>query len=188
MRVVLRIISTGGVGAGRVTRYIAERDKDPLREDPGSRPLFSQDQEGLTYRTADRVLDPSGEPQKGDLLHLSVSFEEADFEKLGADEKERQARLREVIREGMKGRLLDPPQTLAEAIQAMKESRQTQRLSAGTPVESKGNSKNGMVLDGFTGTDAAQPEQTKTKPPIRYVTSTGFKRALLPFDPPTGEE
>jgi hypothetical protein len=28
---------------------------------------------------------------------------EADFEKLGADEKERQARLREVIREGMKG-------------------------------------------------------------------------------------
>lgn len=100
---VFRIISIGGVGASRVTRYIAERDKDPVREGPGPRPLFTEDREGLTYRAADRVLDPDGQPQKNDLLHLSVSFEEADFEKLGADEKERQARLREVIREGMKG-------------------------------------------------------------------------------------
>lgn len=103
MRVVFRIISTGGVGGARVTRYIAERDKDLEREGPGSRPLFSDDREGLTYRVADRVLDPDGRPQKDDLLHFSVSLEEADFEKLGADEKERQARLREVIREGMKG-------------------------------------------------------------------------------------
>ena len=103
MRVVLRVISTGGVGAGRVTRYIAERDKDLEREGLGPRPLFSEDREGLTYRAADRVLDPDGQLQKEDLLHISVSFEEADFEKLGANEKERQARLREVIREGMKG-------------------------------------------------------------------------------------
>ncbi len=104
MRVVFHIISTGGsAGASRVTRYVAERDKDPLREGPGPRPLFSEDREGMTYRAADRVLDPDGQPQKGDLLHFSVSFEEVDFEKLGADEKERQARLREVIREGMKG-------------------------------------------------------------------------------------
>ena len=103
MRVVFRIISTGGVGPSRVTRYIAERDKDPEREGPGPRPLFSEDREGMSYRAADRVLDPDSQPQKGDLLHFSVSLEEADFEKLGADEKERQARLREVIREGMKG-------------------------------------------------------------------------------------
>jgi len=104
MKVVFRIISTGGgAGASRVTRYIAEHDKDPVREGPGPRPWFSDDREGLTYRVADRVLDPDGQPQKNDLLHLSVSFEEADFEKLGADEKERQARLREVIREGMNG-------------------------------------------------------------------------------------
>jgi hypothetical protein len=56
------------------------------------------------YRKADRILDPvDGQPQKDDLMHLSVSFHEEDFEKLGKDEKERQAGLRRVIREGMKG-------------------------------------------------------------------------------------
>jgi hypothetical protein len=57
----------------------------------------------MTYRAADHVLAPEGHPQKNDLLHLSVSLEEADFEKLGGDEKERQARLREVVRDAMKG-------------------------------------------------------------------------------------
>jgi hypothetical protein len=104
VRVVFHIISTGGgAGASRVTRYIAERDKDLEREGPGPRPLFSEDREGLTYRAGDRLLDPDGQPQKGDLLHFSVSLEEADFEKLGGEEKERQAKLRKVVREGMKG-------------------------------------------------------------------------------------
>jgi hypothetical protein len=106
MRVVFHIISTGGGGGGvsRTTRYIAEREKDPTREGPGPRPLFSEDRDGLTYRKADRILDPvDGQPQKDDLMHLSVSFQEEDFEKLGKDEKERQAGLRRVIREGMKG-------------------------------------------------------------------------------------
>lgn len=105
MRVVFHVISTGASGGtSRATRYIAERDKDPTREGPGDRPLFSEDRDGLTYRKADRILDPfDGQPQKEDLIHLSVSFLEEDFAKLGRDEKERQQRLREVIREGMKG-------------------------------------------------------------------------------------
>lgn len=105
MRVVFHVISTGGgSGVSRTTRYIAERDKDPTREGPGARPLFSEDREDLTYRKADRILDPvSGHPEKDDLLHLSVSFTEEDFDQLGVDEKERQERLREVIREGMRG-------------------------------------------------------------------------------------
>lgn len=105
MRVVFHVISTGGGnGVSRTTRYIAERDKDPTREGPGARPLFSEDRDDLTYRKADRILDPvSGHPEKDDLLHLSVSFTEEDFDQLGADEKERQERLREVIREGMRG-------------------------------------------------------------------------------------
>jgi hypothetical protein len=105
MRVVFHIISTGGAGgSSRTTRYIAERDKDPTREGPGPRPVFSADRNGLTYRNADRILDPyDGQPQKEDLIHLSVSFLEADFEKLGRDEEERLRSLREVIREGMRG-------------------------------------------------------------------------------------
>jgi hypothetical protein len=66
--------------------------------------LFSEDAEGLTYRKADGLLDPeSGQPDKDDLLHVTVSVQESDFDKLGKDEKERQDRFKEVIREGMKG-------------------------------------------------------------------------------------
>jgi hypothetical protein len=53
---------------------------------------------------ADRILDHfDGQPQKEDLIHLSVSFLEADFDKLGHDEEERLRSLREVVREGMRG-------------------------------------------------------------------------------------
>jgi hypothetical protein len=105
MRVVFHIISTGGgAGGSRTTRYISERDKDPTREGPGARPLFNEDRSDLTYRKADRILDPvSGQPEKDDLIHLSVSFQEEDFTNLGGDEKERQTRLRQVIRDGMRG-------------------------------------------------------------------------------------
>ena len=105
MRVVFHVISSGASGGtSRATRYIAERDKDPTREGPGDRPLFSADHEDLTYRKADRILDRfDGQPQKEDLAHLSVSFLEEDFAHLGSNEKERQERLRAVIREGMKG-------------------------------------------------------------------------------------
>ena len=88
----------------RSTRYISEREKDLAREGPGARPLFSEDREGMSYRKADRILDPvTGEPDKNDLLHVTVSVEESEFDKLGDSEKEKQERFREVIREGMKG-------------------------------------------------------------------------------------
>jgi hypothetical protein len=105
MGVFFHILSTGvGSGASRTTRYIAERDKDLEREGPGSRPLFSDDQENLSYRKADRILDPyEGHPEKSDLIHFSVMVTEEDYDKLGDDEKEKQARFREMIREGMKG-------------------------------------------------------------------------------------
>lgn len=105
MRVVFHVISTGGgAGASRTTRYIAERDKDPEREGPGPRPLFSEDRDNLTYRSADRILDRlEGQPDKDDLLHISVSFQEEDFQKLGKNEEDRQAALRRAVREGMRG-------------------------------------------------------------------------------------
>src|SRR6266508_5829542 len=109
MGVFFHILSTGvGSGASRTTRYIAERDKDITREGPGSRPLFSEDQEGLSYHKADRILDPyEGHPEKRDLIHFSVMVTEEDYDKLGEDEKQRQARFQEMIREGMKGMAAD---------------------------------------------------------------------------------
>src|SRR5690242_10120793 len=105
MGVFFHILSTGiGSGASRVTRYIAEREKDLAREGPGARHLFSEDRENLTYRKADWILDPyEGLPDKRDLIHFSVTITEEDFDKLGDDEKQKQARLREVVREGMEG-------------------------------------------------------------------------------------
>jgi hypothetical protein len=105
MGVFFHILSTGGgSGASRITRYIAERDKDLAREGPGSRRLFSEDQDNLSYHRADRILDPDhGQPDKDDLIHFSVMIEEEEFNKLGDDEKERQARFREAVREAMKG-------------------------------------------------------------------------------------
>src|SRR5712692_10594747 len=106
MGVFFHILSTGGGGGGasRITRYIAERDKDLAREGPGSRRLFSADQDNLSYHRADRILDPhGGQPDKDDLIHFSVMIEEEEFDKLGAEEKEKQARFRDAVREAMKG-------------------------------------------------------------------------------------
>jgi hypothetical protein len=104
--VFFHILSTGsaGSGASRTTRYIAERDKDLTREGHGSRPLFSEDCDNLSYRKADRILDPyEGSPDKDDLIHFSVMITEEDFDRLGGHEKEKQERFREMVREGMKG-------------------------------------------------------------------------------------
>jgi hypothetical protein len=105
MGVFFHILSTGaGAGGSRITRYIAERDKDLAREGPGSRRLFSDDQDNLSYHRADRILDPDhGRPEKDDLIHFSVMIEAEEFDKLGAHEKERQERFREAVREAMKG-------------------------------------------------------------------------------------
>src|SRR6266545_1047931 len=105
MGVFFHILSTGGgSGGSRITRYIAERDRDLAREGPGSRRLFSGDQDDLSYHRADRILDPNdGRPEKNDLIHFSVMIEEEEFDKLGTNEKEKQTRFREAVREAMKG-------------------------------------------------------------------------------------
>jgi hypothetical protein len=105
MGVFFHILSTGGgAGASRITRYIAERDKNLEREGPGSRRLFSEDQDNLSYHRADRILEPEqGQPDKDDLIHFSVMVEEEEFDRLGGDEKEKQARFRDAVREAMKG-------------------------------------------------------------------------------------
>lgn len=102
MRAVVAIKSTGGPGASRATRYISERDRNPEREGTGTRPLFSDREDTLTYRGADRLLSSGrGTPDKADLIHIAVSFRQEDYKRLGATEEERKEQLREVAREAM---------------------------------------------------------------------------------------
>ena len=65
MRVIFKVVSTGGgKGAARATRYIAERDMSQeereysAEQNRNSRALFSEDRDDLSYRKADRILDP----------------------------------------------------------------------------------------------------------------------------------
>ena len=102
MRAVVAIKSTGGRGASRATRYISERDRNPEREGTRPRPLFSDREDTLTYRGADRLLsNGAGTPDKDDLIHIAVSFRNEDYERLGPTDDERKEQLREVTREAM---------------------------------------------------------------------------------------
>lgn len=102
MRAVIAIKSTGGSGLSRATRYISERDRDPEREGAKPRPLFSEREDTLTYRGADRLLsNGTGSPDKGDLIHIAVSFRNEDYERLGPTDDERKEQLREVTREAI---------------------------------------------------------------------------------------
>ena len=113
MRVIVAVKSQpGGSATSRVTRYISERDRDEQKEGREPRRLFSDKDDSLSYRQADRVLTGSWTPQKDELLHLAVSFRGEDFAALGAGESSRQQRLKETAREAM--------QKIAEAAGAKK--------------------------------------------------------------------
>ena len=90
-------------------------------------------------------------------------------------------------------RVLDPPQTLAEAVQEMMECKQAHKLSAATPVQSNSDSNSDdRTMNGVT-VDIGQVDQTSTKPTenppsTRYVRGTRAQRPLLPFEPPARKE
>jgi hypothetical protein len=90
-------------------------------------------------------------------------------------------------------RLLDPPPTLAEAVQAMKDNKLAQKLSATTPVQNNGHNKDGMI-DGVDGTGGDQQDQTESKPQkdslkVRWqMHARRLENDLLPFESPLEEE
>jgi type IV secretory pathway TraG/TraD family ATPase VirD4 len=91
-------------------------------------------------------------------------------------------------------RVLDSPQTLAEAVQAMNEIKEVQKKSAATPMQSNGNSKDKTAIDGLRATDPAQSDETNNK--LRgdsFITrelqrAGDFERPLLAFDTLSDEE
>src|SRR5215210_5392095 len=95
--------SKGGSGLSGVARYIAESKRDEQREGKDSRPLFNGKENDLTYRAANRLVSPDKDgPEKRDIIHLVVSLEKEDYERLGATEEERLEGFRLVTRETMK--------------------------------------------------------------------------------------
>lgn len=70
-------------------RYISERERDPEREEPQSRPIFTHDRNGLKYTAADRYLagGTQARAKTRDLQHIIIAFNSHDareLEKLGS--------------------------------------------------------------------------------------------------------
>lgn len=85
-------------------------------------------------------------------------------------------------------RVVDPPPTLAEAVQAMRDITLAKKVSATTPIQNNGNNGS-SVMNGMTESDAAEPDQTETRatredsitirPQLR---ASAFENDLLPFE------
>lgn len=91
-------------------------------------------------------------------------------------------------------RVLDPPQTLAEAVRAMQELKR-QKLSASIPIESNGNNKDSAGTDDLNQTNASDFNQngTRSSPAESFkvrprMTADRFRNDLLPFETPADEE
>ena len=103
-RVVVSVKSSkGGSGLSGAARYIAESKRDEQREGKDARPLFNGKENDLTYRAANQFVSPDKDgPEKRDIIHLVVSLEKEDYERLGATEEERFEGFRLVTRATMR--------------------------------------------------------------------------------------
>jgi hypothetical protein len=102
--VVVAIKPSSSGGASGVTRYIAESKRNPEKEglqDKEPRPLFSANEDRLTYLEANELLaQTSGSlAEKEDLVHIVISLEKEDFEQLGETREEQIEAFKEIIRE-----------------------------------------------------------------------------------------
>src|SRR6266508_3760265 len=102
MRVVVSVKPTPGGGrASQAARYIAHSERYEPREGKEPRQLFSAKEDSLSFWKAERVLTEGRTPAKDEVIHITVSFREEDFERLGDDDASRQQALREVSREAI---------------------------------------------------------------------------------------
>src|SRR6266436_2921480 len=104
-KIVVAIKPTNSTsGASGVSRYIAESKRDKEKEglkEKDARPLFSAQDDNLTYWQADQMLGKSTGllPEKDNVAHLVISLEPDDFKALGETQEERKEAFRELIRE-----------------------------------------------------------------------------------------
>ena len=66
------------------TRYLAERERDPDREEPESQPLFTHDRDGVGFRVSDRHLAGGERPKAltNELQHIIIAFNSHDAREL----------------------------------------------------------------------------------------------------------
>jgi hypothetical protein len=85
MRTFIHVLaSNSGIKVSSHARYVSERERDPQREEPQTRPIFTHDRDGLKHTAADRYLT-GGERAKAksnELHHIIIAFNSADQREL----------------------------------------------------------------------------------------------------------
>lgn len=102
MRVIVSVQSKSASSRGLV-HYIAHSKTEAMREATG-REIFGAECDDLTVEKANRFLQSDiakKRPANDELHHLVISLKTEDFERLGADEKERQNSFRKITRRVM---------------------------------------------------------------------------------------
>jgi hypothetical protein len=106
MRIVVSVQAKKASSRGLV-HYVAHSKIDAARE-PNTREIFNSYADSITVEKANLFLKssaPAGgaaRPSNEDLHHLVISLRAEDYDRLGADEKERQESLKKITRETMK--------------------------------------------------------------------------------------
>src|SRR5437764_6674139 len=85
MRTFIHVITPrSGVKASFHARYLSERERNPEREEPQSRPIFTHDRDGLKHTAAESYLagDPKAQAKPKDIHHLIIAFNSHDQREL----------------------------------------------------------------------------------------------------------
>lgn len=105
MRIVVSVQAKRASSRGLV-HYVAHSKIDAARE-PQAREIFNSYADSITVEKANLFLKSgalggAGRPSNEDLHHLVISLRAEDYDRLGADEKEKQESLKKITRETMR--------------------------------------------------------------------------------------
>ena len=103
MRIVVSVQAKSASSRGLV-HYVAHSKIDQTRE-PATREIFNSHADAITVEKANDYLKSGAQakrPTNDELHHLVISLRAEDYDRLGADEKEKQESLKKITRAAMK--------------------------------------------------------------------------------------